>query len=87
ANSQHLDERFRNTRRVKSKCREMSKDSLASMNLLNDPMTLNFELQQQQKKTANYVMKSDNDASVDYLSYLHLSQDSIIKVILGITFN
>ncbi|VDN82855.1 unnamed protein product [Brugia pahangi] len=78
-NSQHLNEHFRNTRRVKSKCREISKDSLASTNLLNDSMTSNFELQQQKEKTANYVMKSDNDASVDYVSYLHLSHDSITK--------
>ncbi|VDO24323.1 unnamed protein product [Brugia timori] len=78
-NSQHLNEHFRNTRRVKSKCREISKDSLASTNLLNDSMTSNFEMQQQKQKTANYVMKRYNDASIDYVSYLYLSHDSITK--------
>uniref|UniRef100_A0A0R3S3D6 Uncharacterized protein n=1 Tax=Elaeophora elaphi TaxID=1147741 RepID=A0A0R3S3D6_9BILA len=76
ANSQHSSACFKNTRRMKSKCRRMSKESLASVNLLKDSIISNFEQRQQNDKSVNCVMKTDNDASDNYLSYSHLSHDS-----------
>lgn len=65
----------------------MSKDSLAPTNLLKGPMTSNFEQWQQNRKSANCVMKINNDASDNCLLYSYLSHDSLIQVVLGITFN